>query len=301
MNKAPFSYFGGKYRLLNYLQAHLPPVSDIDCYIEPFFGSGTLFFNRERLGEAEVINDYNSYIYTFFKVLRDRRGALLERLKYTPYSAETFYEARKFLAQGGNAVKQSHLEIPVKQQVYTAWAIYILYSMSIMNNGRSFSRGSNDTGKAREFKDNLSRLDYCTCRLQDAVIENEDAIKVLKRYDSPRTFVYLDPPYLNVRNDTGMKQSYHGNNGVKKENEENGLHERLMEWCLSAKSMIMLSNYPNDLYDTTLRNWNREEIMVKVTPGAHVRGKSSKTLTAIEVIWTSPNVPQKKQLELFNG
>lgn len=293
MNRAPFSYFGGKYRILDHLQNYLPTVKSIDCYVEPFFGSGTLFFSRERLAEVEVINDYNSYIYTFFKVLRDRKPALLERLKYTPYSIETFLEARKYLAQGRRAVKESHFEIPIKKQIYTAWAVYILYCMSIMSNGRNFSRDTK-TSKALEFKRNQLRLEYCANRLSDVTIENEDAIKVIKRYDSSKTFIYLDPPYLNVRKKSAMTQAYHGNNGDE-------LHERLIDWCINAKSMIMISNYPNDLYNTKLKDWNREEITIKVNPGAGKRGGVSKTLTATEVIWTSPNVPTKKQMDFFNG
>lgn len=293
MNRAPFSYFGGKYKLLDNLQAYLPPLPEVDCYIEPFFGSGTLFFSRELLGKVEVINDYNSYLYTFFKVLRDKKPALLERLEYTPYSVETFLEARAYLSGGGNVIEKSHLEIPIKKQVYTAWAIYILYGMSLMRNGRNFSRGGVGDNKALEFRKNISRLDYCSARLSGVTIENEDAVKVLKRYDSPRTFVYLDPPYLNVKNDVGMKKAYQGNDGTE-------LHERLVDWCQKAKSMIMISNYPNALYDKALQDWNREEITVKVNPGAGTRRGSTKTITATEVIWTSPNVPIKKQLGLFD-
>lgn len=300
MNKAPFAYFGGKYRILDYLQAHLPPLKNIDCYVEPFFGSGTLFFNRTRLGEVEVINDYNSYVYNFFRVLRDKKAALMERLKFTPYSVETFLEARNYLTKGRYAVKESHFEIPPKEQVYAAWALYLIYSMSIYRNGRSFSRDTIDHSKAREFKENQKRLIYCAERLTDATIENEDALDVLKRYDSPRTFVYLDPPYLDVKNPKSMTLVYHGNDGSKKEGEEKGLHERLMDWCINARSMVMVSNYPNDLYNEALKDWTREEIIVKTVTTRAKRG-TGMVQDATEVIWTSPNCPITQQMELFNG
>ena len=292
MNRAPFAYFGGKYRLLDHLQNYIPPLRSIDCYVEPFFGSGTLFFSRERLGQVEVINDYSSYIYNFFRVLRDKNEALIKRLKYTPYSKETFLEARAYLANGKNAVTKSHLNIPTREQVYAAWCVYLIYSMSIFSNGRNFSRGK-DKSKAIEFKENQARLDYCVGRLQNATIENEDALDTVKRYDSPRTFVYLDPPYLNVKNPISMKKAYHGNDG-------NELHERLLDWCLSARSMIMISNYQNDLYDEKLKNWNREEISVKLMTLSG-RNKPGLVRDSTEIIWTSPNVPVKKQMDLFNG
>jgi len=280
------------------LQDRLPPASTIDCYVEPFFGSGTLFFNRERLGIVEVLNDYNSYIYNFFRVLRDKPEALYKRLRYTPYSKETFLEARNYLTGGKYAVTKSHINIQPRQQVYAAWAVYLIYSMSIYSNGRNFSRDSLDHSKAREFADNQSRLEYCAARLRDATIENEDALETCRRYDSPRTFVYLDPPYLSVKNPRSMKLAYHGNDGCKKDGEVIGLHERLLEWALQAKSMIMISNYPNDIYNNALASWTRTEIQVKTITTRAKRG-SGLVQDACEVIWTSPNVPVKYQPTLL--
>jgi hypothetical protein len=95
-----------------------------------------------------------------------------------------------------------------------------------------------------------------------------------------------------------MKLSYHGNDGSKKEGEEKGLHERLLEFVLSAKSMIMISNYHNPLYDEALGSWRMEEIDVKTITTRAKRG-AGLVQEAREVIWTSPNVPILKQKQLF--
>ncbi len=297
-NRAPFAYFGGKFRILDNLQAYIPPLEYIDCYAEPFFGSGTLFFSRARWGIVEVINDYNSFVYNFFWILRKKREMLFKQLRYTPYSKQTFLEARDLLTGGKYAVKDSHVEIPPRERVRYAWALYLIYSMSIYRNGRNFSRDSNDHSKAREFKNNVSRLEYCADRLRDATIENEDAIETCKRYDSPRTFIYLDPPYLNVKNPRSMKLSYYGNDGTKREGEEEGLHERLLDFVLNCRSMIMISNYHNPLYDEALRDWRMEEIDVKIITTRARRG-TGLVQEAREVIWVSDNVPVLKQRSLF--
>ncbi len=296
INRAPFAYFGGKYRILSNLQSYIPTLKQVDCYVEPFVGSGTLFFSRERLGEVEVINDYSSFIYNFYYVLREQKSKLLERLKYTPYSVETFLEARNLLTGGKYAVTESHIDIPKNKQVYYAWALYLVFSMSIYRNGRNFSRDSLDHSKAREFKKNVDRLEYCAARLRNATIENEDVVKVCKRYDGPRTFIYLDPPYLEVKNPKSMRLAYHGNDGSKRDDEEEGLHERLLKFVLSSRSMIMISNYSNPLYNKALKDWNREEIKVKTVT---TRGKRGAGLVqdATEIIWTSPNVPTHYQLQ----
>lgn len=296
INRTPFAYFGGKYRILSNLQNYLPPSNSIDCYVEPFFGSGTLFFSRDRLAEVEVINDYNSFVYTFYKVLRDDYKKLLHRLKYTPYSKQTFLEAREFLSGGKYMITDSHKTIPVKDQVYTAWAVYLLYSMSIYRNGRNFSRDSIDTSKARSWEDRVAMLEYCAGRIKNATIENEDALETCKRYDSPRTVIYLDPPYRDVKNPRSMTMAYHGNDGKTQEKTAEQMHADLITWALQAKSKVIISNYHNQMYDEALRHWHVEEVDVKTVT---VRAKRATSIVqdAKEVIWCN-QVPTK-QVALF--
>lgn len=290
-NLAPFAYFGGKWRLLPVLKKYLPPSNTIDCYGEPCFGSGTLFFNVPKFAEVEVINDYNSYIYNFFKVLRDDYESLVRLLRYTPYSKQTFLEARNLLSDGGTVPKNSHKHIIKSESLHYAWALYLIYSMSIYRNGRNFSRDSINHSKAREWKQNIKRLQNCADRLSNATIENEDALETLKRYDSPRTFFYIDPPYKNVLNPRSMKLAYHGNDGRTKKKTTLQFHESLMEWALQARSQVVISNYHNELYDQALIHWNREEVDVSTVTTRAARG-TSLVQKAHEVIWSNFERPQ---------
>ncbi len=267
MNLAPFSYFGGKYRLLPNLIKYIP--QGLGCYVEPFFGSGTLFFSAPRWAKNEIVNDWNRDIYNFFCVLRARYPSLKRLLHYTPYDVQTFSQAKRIIKEKKAA------------PVYRAWALYVTVQMSIMNNRRSFSRGIVDKNKPREFQEIVKRLEYCTERLKDVLIENEDAAKIIRRYDSPRTFFYLDPPYLNVKNQSSMEASYH------RIIPDEQSHKDLLSIAIEAKGFVLVSNYHNPLYDDMLKDWHIEEIKINVITTSGDRRKRGKVQEVTEVLWSN--------------
>lgn len=273
MNRAPFPYFGGKYRLLPNLKTYVS--RDIECYLESFFGSGTLFFSSPQWATNEVINDLNGDIYNFFLVLRDKYTKLKHLIQYTPYDVQTFRVAKDIIKG-----KKS-------DEVHRAWALYVLMQMSVMANRKDFSRGNVGRNKPQEFINDKSRLDYCIARLQNATIENEDAIKVSRRYDGKTTFIYLDPPYLNVKNVASMRAAYHNHDGRTKEKTAEEMHAELIDWALSAKGYVLISNYHNPLYDNTLKNWHVEEIKIPTLSASGGRNKKASYTNSIEVLWSN--------------
>ena len=87
----PFRWYGGKYSHLKWL---LPQLPETHRYIEPFGGSGSVLLNRDP-SPVEVYNDRDSDVTNFFKVLRDNRDELLEKIALTPFSREEFAHAIK--------------------------------------------------------------------------------------------------------------------------------------------------------------------------------------------------------------
>lgn len=85
----PFRWYGGKYSHLKWL---LPQLPETHRYIEPFGGSGSVLLNRNP-SPVEVLNDLDSDVTNFFKVLRDNRDELLEKIALTPFSREEFEHA----------------------------------------------------------------------------------------------------------------------------------------------------------------------------------------------------------------
>ena len=62
---SPLKWYGGKFYIVNEILKYIPKHQ---CYVEPFFGSGHVFFKKSK-AMVEVINDIDLNVYSFFKVL----------------------------------------------------------------------------------------------------------------------------------------------------------------------------------------------------------------------------------------
>lgn len=116
------------------------------------------------------------------------------------------------------------------------------------------------------------RLQEVVERLRSIRVENRDARQLLKMFsDRPATLVYLDPPYF-VKRDHGY---------VIDANEKD-FHAELLDICVQAKCMLLISGYENDLYDTKLRpkhGWTKTRIET------HTRDTSGMDYEKTEILW----------------
>lgn len=77
--RAIFRYPGSKWRLAEWIIEHFPPDYEKMIYLEPFVGSGAVFFNKRPSG-VETINDLESEIVNVFAVLRDQPEELKKKI-----------------------------------------------------------------------------------------------------------------------------------------------------------------------------------------------------------------------------
>lgn len=64
--KAILKYPGSKWRIADWIISHFPLHN---VYLEPFFGSGAVLFNKPRT-MIETVNDINGDIVNLFRVCR---------------------------------------------------------------------------------------------------------------------------------------------------------------------------------------------------------------------------------------
>lgn len=69
-------------RIINMMPEH-------KIYIEPFFGSGAVFFNKSSCN-LEILNDLDNEVVNLFKVIRDYPEELANKIYFTPYSREEY-------------------------------------------------------------------------------------------------------------------------------------------------------------------------------------------------------------------
>lgn len=65
--KSPFPYFGGKSRIAADVWARFGLVAN---YVEPFFGSGAVLFNRPDAPSIETINDKDHFVANFWRAVQ---------------------------------------------------------------------------------------------------------------------------------------------------------------------------------------------------------------------------------------
>lgn len=65
IRRSPFFYVGDKFKLVPQLKEHFP--ADIDRFIEPFCGGGSVFLNVDA--ESYLVNDIDSYMISLHKML----------------------------------------------------------------------------------------------------------------------------------------------------------------------------------------------------------------------------------------
>ena len=179
----PFSYYGGKYKHLNWL---LPLLPQKKAYVEPFGGSGVVLLNREQ-SDVETFNDTFEAVTTFFKVLRDQPDELLRQITLSPYSERDFEQAVDSTPDS-DLEKARQFFLKVNQS----------YNNDMENPSWSYNKSYSSRGvskKVSNYQAKPRRLQPIADRLKDVQITNRDAVDVIETFDCEDGLIYCDPPY----------------------------------------------------------------------------------------------------------
>ncbi|KKO19813.1 MAG: DNA adenine methylase [Candidatus Brocadia sp.] len=265
------SRIGSKGYLTCWLLQHVPHHV---CYLEPFAGGAKLFFAKER-SQIEILNDKDERLVNLYRVIQnnEKRQRLIKLLNETPYSRSVFNHFRKTETQ---------------DDVEKAGRYFFLSKASFAGDVlRGGFAVPSITGRnpVISFRNATGGLDDIAKRLRNVCIENLPYAECIKRYDSPGTLVYADPPYWNA-------EHYYGKDSFSQED-----HYRLAELLHGVKGKIMVSHYANELYDNLYAGWNRYEY--QSFKGSHKSTGESKPKT-VEVLYCNFE-PVVRSRNLFNG
>ena len=186
----PAAYIGGKKQLAQRLAALIEQIPHT-LYAEPFVGMGGVFFRRQLVPRAEVINDISGDVITLFRILQRHYPQFMETLKFQITSRKEFE-------------RLSNCDPSTLTDLERAARFLYLQRLAFGGkvSGRSF--GVDTTGPARF---NLNRLgpilEEVHERLASVVIENLPWQQFIERYDRPDALFYIDPPYYGCEKDYG--------------------------------------------------------------------------------------------------
>jgi DNA adenine methylase len=274
--KSPLKRYGGKTLLVPKL---VPLIPEHQTYVEVFAGSAALFFGKP-VSPVEVINDLDSGIAIFFRVVRDEEKfeKLIRLLSFTPYSREEFERWRHTWQDAPDDVHRAH-----------RWFITIRMSYAAAGKNFSYSltEGRNGIGNpVRAYLSAIDRLPEIHERLRGVQIEHEDFREIMKRYDTPGTFFYLDPPSVHSTRKTTKDYDYEMTDSD---------HEELVQLLLGLDGKVMLSGYANQIYTPLERaGWVRHDFEVKCNvvacssnAGRDTNGAGKKKESRTESVWVN--------------
>lgn len=262
-------YPGSKWSIADWIIANFPSNYEKLTYLEPFFGSGAVFFNKKR-SMIETINDLDGNVVNLFKQIRDNPEALSRAIKLTPWArdeyknsyemtGETLEDARRFMVRCWQAIGTKTSDI-------SGW------SNNIKPIDSGLSRWSRLHEEILRTAQRLSNE-----KLNLVQIENQPAVDLIKRYNRKEVLIYLDPPYV-LKTRSGR---------IYKHEMSNEQHEELLKSVLEHKGYVIISGYDNDIYREYLKDWKRETR----TASTEMGGKGT------EVIWMNYE-PSAEQLRL---
>jgi len=260
-----FGWYGGKYSQLNWLLGLLP---ECHHYCEPFGGSAAVLLNR-RPSPVETYNDLDSEVVNFFRVLREQKDDLVFAIGMTPFSREEFIAAIDSVdsEEGLTDLERARRFFVRARQVRTGLAQTA--SVGRWANCLNTSRAGM-SGAVSRWLGSVEGLEQIAGRLLRVQIEHDTAIKVIRRYDSPDTLFYCDPPY--VHDSRGDIKAYR----YEMTNED---HIALFDVLSAVQGKVAISGYHGQLMDTLYRDWYVYEAEPRTT-------HSVKTMR-VEVLWTN--------------
>jgi DNA adenine methylase len=272
--RSPIPYYGGKTKLAHRIVAMMPAH---ETYIEPFFGSGAVFFAKAP-ARHEIINDLDGAVVNFFAVLRDNIDELERRCALTPHARDEWEaasepttdpveQARRFWCR----VNQSFNKINGPN---TGWSVTTSRTQAIP--------GSIAT--------RLGRFRAAAERLMTVTIENRDAVDIIEALAKEDAVVYVDPPYLGItrRQGRGTRPSDY-NLDMPAEAD----HRRLAAALHETPASVILSGYHSPLYDELYGDWPHYDHQTTASSGS-ARQKSRTPRT--ETLWMN-RPPRQLTLE----
>lgn len=252
------SYIGGKSKIGKWIETYYP--EDMETYLETFGGMFWCFFNMDlskykKLTKV-VYNDFNPLNYNLFLCVQnpsELQRALDDISVQQLGITETPVELKEKFISFQKEIFDPNFKVG-ELDYYTA-AKYVYIVTQVFSGSKPETSSFIDLkGKYRSkylsFRDKLSKPTWVEHFLKITDVRNKDFEDVIKEFDSPNTYIYLDPPYWKTEN-------YYSNHDFDRED-----HERLANVLNNVKSKFSLSYYDFELlhewYPENMYRWERK-------------------------------------------
>lgn len=184
----PLKWAGGKRWFATNHSDMLP--ESFNTYIEPFMGSGALFFSMRP--EHAVLSDVNRELINLYEIIRDAPDKLTEKLSehQRRHSSEYYYKLREVNPR--TAVNKAARTLYLNRTCWNG-----LYRVNLQGKF-NVPKGTKSTVvlATDDFSRLAGLLQRATILCQDFELTLEDA--------APGDFAFVDPPYTVAHNNNGF-------------------------------------------------------------------------------------------------
>ena len=253
------SYIGGKSKIGKWI---VPFYSEnMETYVETFGGMFWCFFNMDLSKypnlKRVVYNDFNPLNYNLFQCVQNpsELQRALDSISVQqvgvdatpPEFREKFVTYQQEIFGSGFTINYPDYEVAAKY----AYVLTQVFSGSKPETSSFIDLKGKYRSKYLSFRDKLSKPDWISHFEKITNVENMDFQQVIEKYDSPSTYIYLDPPYWKTEN-------YYNNHDF-----DSGDHERLANVLKQVEGNFSLSYYDfpllHDWFPEDQYRWEKKE------------------------------------------
>ncbi|MBQ6695591.1 MAG: DNA adenine methylase [Lachnospiraceae bacterium] len=215
-------------------------------YVEPYFGSGAMLFNKPT-SRIETVNDLDRDVVNLFWCIRQDAEKLSKLVMATPFSRQEYEDSFK--------LDVFEITIPDDDEPYHKALRFLVkcwQGHGFRTNGHKVGWKNDVQGRERSYALwNWYRLPDWIIevaeRLRKVQIEHRPALEIIERFNYGNVFMYIDTPYL--LGTRTAKQYKHETTDAD--------HEELLKILLKIKAKIMISGYESDIYNDYLKDWHK--------------------------------------------
>lgn len=263
------SYYGGKSKMSDWIYSHITPEmkNNIKTFTEVFSGAFWVYANEDfSFCDTIIYNDMNAYLTNFFACCKEEEFIEYLKEQYEPGNCLYFekdisddpkevfdYNYNKFKTLFREYKQELYIDMKGKDikvnipdiELGFKYGLMLRHSFSgipKLNGGFSYSSSSYKEGKKiPEPKSQILLRNIQKPHIQEKLkgvtaFECLDFEEHIKKYDSPKTLFYVDPPYYTTEANYFRGDEYFGREG----------HKRLAEVLSNIQGKFLLSYYEFD-------------------------------------------------------
>ena len=230
-----FNRIGSKYSLIKDIITLIPPHT---TYVEAFVGGGSIFWNKSP-AKKSVINDLDKELIEGYRILKRIPTSVDMTILDNSKKVGKYYPAvEKFI----NSVTSKS---PDRDKLLAFTEKYA---------GTFGSKGFDGIYRNPSIGNKWKQIDQYKALLKPTTIVSKDYLQVLKDYDSPTTFFFLDPPY-EVEAEQKFKEGYYKSSIIDYEKMNDALKQ------IKGKFLLTINNskYIRDIF----KDFNQKTLIVR--------------------------------------